>query len=175
MPALTGPALAIAALLALAGAQKVLDPTMTVGALRALELPASPALVRFGAAAELVLGVLAIGVGGAVVWALVAVSYLAFGAFVLAALRRGTMIGSCGCFGREDTPPHWSHVALNVVLAGVAVALAGRGDGAPLDALADEPGRGAVVGGLAVLAVYLLYALYVELPRTLAGGRRSVV
>jgi hypothetical protein len=42
MPALTGPALVAAALLALAGAQKVVDPTMTVGALRALGLPAAP-------------------------------------------------------------------------------------------------------------------------------------
>lgn len=173
MPALTGPALAIAALLALAGAQKVLDPTMTVGALRAMRLPASPLLVRVGAGAELALGVLAIGVGGAVTWSLVAASYVAFAAFVVAALRHGTMIGSCGCFGREDTPPHWSHVALNLVLAGVALALAGQGDGAPYDALADEPGRGAVVAGLAAVALYLLYALYVELPRTLAAGGRS--
>lgn len=175
MPAFTGPALAIAGLLALAGAQKVLDPTMTVGALRSLRLPASPALVRVGAAAELALGVLAIGVGGVVTWLLVALSYLAFAAFVVAALRSGTMLGSCGCFGREDTPPHWSHVVLNVVLAGVALALAGQGDGAPLDSLADEPGRGAVVAALAGVALYLLYALYVELPRTLATGRRTTV
>lgn len=172
MPALTGPALAVAVLLALAGAQKVLDPTMTVGALRGLRLPASPALVRLGAGAELALGVLAIGVGGVVIWSLVAASYLAFAVFVVAALRHGTMLGSCGCFGREDTPPHWSHVAVNVVLAGVALALAGQGDGAPLDALADEPGRGTVVAALAAIAVYLLYALYVELPRALLAGRK---
>jgi hypothetical protein len=175
MPALTGPALAIAALLALAGAQKVLDPTMTVGALRSLRLPASPTFVRLGAAAELALGVLAIGVGGALTWSLVAASYLAFAVFVVTALRRGTMIGSCGCFGREDTPPHWSHVALNLVLAGVAIALAGQADGAPFDAVADEPGRGAVVTALAGVGLYLLYALYVELPRTLLSGRRSAV
>ena len=42
VPALTGPALVAAALLVLAGAQKLLDPTMTVGALRALRLPSSP-------------------------------------------------------------------------------------------------------------------------------------
>src|SRR3546814_7851889 len=90
---------------------------MTVGALRAMRLPSSALLVRAGSAAELVLGVAAIVVGGAVLWWLVAVSYLAFAGFVLAALRKGTMIGTCGCFGREETPPHWSHVALNVVLA----------------------------------------------------------
>jgi hypothetical protein len=173
VPALTGPALAIAALLALAGAQKVLDPTMTVGALRALRLPASPPAVRAGAASELALGVLAIGLGGAPIWLLVAASYLGFAAFVVAALRHGTMIGSCGCFGREDTPPHWSHVALNAVLAGVALALALQGDGAPLDAVIDRPGQGAVVSVLAAVALALLYAVYVELPRTLTEARRA--
>ena len=48
MPALTGPAIVAAALLALAGAQKLVDPTMTVGALRALHLPSSAWLVRAG-------------------------------------------------------------------------------------------------------------------------------
>ena len=78
MPALTGPALVAAALLALAGAQKLVDPTMTVGALRALRLPSSPWLVRLGSAAELALGVAAIVVGGAALWWAVAASYLAF-------------------------------------------------------------------------------------------------
>ncbi len=172
MPALTGPALVAAALLALAGAQKVLDPTMTVGALRALRLPSSPALVRAGAAAELVLGAVAIAVGGIGPWLLVAASYLAFAAFVLAALRSGTMIGSCGCFGREETPPHWSHVALNVGLAAVAVAAGATIDGAPLDAISDHPGQGAVVLAVAAIGLYALHALYVELPRTLAAARR---
>jgi hypothetical protein len=171
VPALTGPALVAAALLALAGAQKVLDPTMTVGALRALRLPSSPLLVRVGAGAELALGVAAIAVGGAALWLLVAASYIAFAAFVLAALRQGTMIGSCGCFGREETPPHWSHVALNLGLAAVAAAAGGTLDGAPLEALTDHPVQGAVVASLAALGLYLLYALYVELPRTLAAGR----
>src|SRR3546814_6659786 len=131
MPALTLPALVLAALLALAGAQKVLDPTMTVGALRAMRLPSSPLLVRVGSAAELVLGVAAIVVGGAVLWWLVAASYLAFAGFVLAALRKGTMIGTCGCFGREGTPPPWSHVALNVLLALGGAAVAVQSPGAP--------------------------------------------
>ena len=104
MSALTGPALVVAALLALAGGQKVLDPTMTVGALRALRLPASAGSVRTGAGFELALGVTSIVVGGAALWALVALSYLAFAAFVVAALRNGTMIGSCGCFGRDERP-----------------------------------------------------------------------
>jgi hypothetical protein len=160
-----------AALLALAGAQKLLDPTMTVGALRALRLPSSPGIVRTGSAAELALGIVAVTVGGAAVWALVATSYLVFAAFVLAALRRGTMIGSCGCFGREDTPPHGTHVVLNGALATLAGAVAVRSPGAPLDALLDDPALGVGVAALAAVALFLLYAAFVDLPRTLVAGR----
>jgi hypothetical protein len=171
VPALTSPALVTALLLALAGAQKLLDPTMTVGALRALRLPSSPWLVRIGSAAELALGVAAIALGGAALWWAVAASYVAFGGFVLAALRKGTMIGSCGCFGREETPPHWSHVVLNAGLAGLAALTAVRSPGSPLDALADDPANAAGVIALSAVALYLLYAAFVELPRTLTAGR----
>lgn len=171
MPALTVPALVAAAVLALAGAQKLLDPAMTVGALRALRLPSSPALVRAGSAAELVVGVAAVTIGGWALWGLVAVSYLAFAAFVTAALRAGTMIGSCGCFGREDTPPHWSHVALNLGLAVLASAVGVTEAARPLDALADHPGHSVAAITLALVVLGLLWAAFVDLPRTLAAGR----
>lgn len=169
MAALTAPALAVASLLVLAGAQKVLDPTMTVGALRALRLPSSPVLVRTGAAAEAVLGAAALTVGGPILWGLVALSYLGFAAFVGAALQKGTMIGSCGCFGREETPPHGSHVVLNVALAGTAALLAARGPVA-VDELAAHPGTAVGVVITAAVAVYLLYATFVVLPRTLVAA-----
>jgi hypothetical protein len=98
---------------------------------------------------------------------LVALSYLAFAAFVVAALRRGTMVGSCGCFGREDTPPHVSHVVLNLVLAVVALSATTFGR-APVDLLADRPADGAVLGAFTVVLVALLHAAYVDLPRALA-------
>jgi hypothetical protein len=173
MLALTGPALTAALLLAFAGATKALDPAMTAGALRALGLPSSRILVRVGAAAELILGLLALAAGWATVWWLVAASYLAFAAFVVAAMRAGTMVGSCGCFGREDTPPHPIHVVIDVALAATAAAAAVRGVGAPLDAIADAPGEGLVVAGLSVLAVVLLYGAMVDLPRARRRPRRS--
>jgi hypothetical protein len=113
-------------LLAVAGAMKLLDPTMTVGALRVMGLPSGPRLVRLGAAAELALGVTAVVFDLAPLWTLVAVSYVAFGAFVAAALASGRPIGSCGCFGRADTPPRRWHVLGNGALAVVAVLLAVR-------------------------------------------------
>ena len=170
MAALTGPALVLASLLAIAGAQKLVDPTMTVGALRALRIPASPLVVRVGSAVELALGVAAIAAGGAALWWAIAASYLAFAAFVVGALRSGTMIGTCGCFGREETPPHWSHVVLNAALAGLAALVAVRSPASPLEALVEEPAIAIAVVALAVVALYLLYAAYVELPRTLAAA-----
>ena len=164
MPVLTVPALIAAALLVVAGAAKVADPVNTVGALRALHLPASPGLVRAGAAVEATVGAAAAVVGGTVWWSLVAASYVAFAAFVVAALRAGTMIGSCGCFGHEDTPPHSVHVVLDVVLAAVAIAAAAQ-DLVPASVIADDPGIGIVIVGLSVLGLYLAYAAFVDLPR----------
>jgi Methylamine utilisation protein MauE len=169
MPALTGPALVAGLLLAAAGALKVVDPAMTAGALRALGLPSSPGLVRAGAAVELVLGVTALVVGGVVTWALVAASYLAFAAFVAAALRSGTPVGSCGCFGREDTPPHAVHVVLDLALAAAAAGAAITGV-VPLDAVTSSPGQGTVVVLLSLLGVGLVYAAFVELPRATEGS-----
>jgi hypothetical protein len=140
---------------------------MTAGALRALGLPSSKILVRAGAAAELLLGLLAVIAGWVAIWWLVAASYVALAAFVVAALRAGTMVGSCGCFGREDTPPHLLHVVVDVGLAASAAAAAVRDLGAPLDAIADAPGEGLVVAGVSVLAVALVYAAVVDLPRAL--------
>ena len=171
MALLTGPALAAALLLSLAGAQKLLDPTMTVGALRGLGVRAGPGLVRLGSGAELVLGVAAVVGGQAVWWWLVSVSYLAFSGVVLAALRRGAMIGSCGCFGREETPPHVSHLALNLVLAGVTAGAAVQQIPAPLDSITAEAGSGVLLAGMAALAVALLYVIYVEVPRALRSRR----
>jgi len=172
MPVLTVPLLVAALLLVVAGGAKVVDPTMTVGALRALGLPSSPLLVRAGALGEALIGVLAVVVGGAQWWSLVAASYVGFAAFVVVALRRGAMVGSCGCFGREETPPHPVHVGLDLALAGLVVAAVVRGVGAPLDAIVDDPGQGVVVAGLSALGAYLAYAIIVEMPRALVRPGR---
>lgn len=164
MPAILGPALVAAALLSLAGAQKVLDPAMTVGALRALHLPSSPMLVRAGSAVELAIGAGAIAGGGSVLWALVALSYVSFSVIVVAALRAGTMLGTCGCFGREDTPPHASHVVLNLGLAAASglPAIAGR---AGITELPSSSLARLGIGALLALALVLVYKCYIELPR----------
>ena len=169
MPLVLGPGLVAAALLALAGAQKLLDPTMTVGGLRALGVRSSPLLVRAGSTAELMLAAAAVSVDLPQLWFLVAASYLAFAVFVTVAMRRGTMIGSCGCFGREDTPPHAVHVVANVALAAAALGAATL-DEAAVTFLAEGGAWSGALVALGSLAVYLLHAVYVQVPRTLRAG-----
>ena len=112
---------AAALLLVVAGAGKIVDPTRTVGALRALGWPSHPWLVRAGAAGETLLGAATLVYGGRVLPLLVGASYLGFALFVMSALRAGTPVGSCGCFARADTPPSAGHVVLDGLLAVGAV------------------------------------------------------
>jgi hypothetical protein len=157
-----------AAVLALAGAQKLLDPSMTVGALQALRLPHRPTLVRVGAAAETGVGAAAIVSGGALLWGIVGLSYLAFAGFVLLALRRGTAVASCGCFGRDDVPPQWSLVAVNVALGAASAGAAVVAD-VPWDSRPDSIWAQAVALVALAVGVVVTWAAYVELPPVLRG------
>jgi hypothetical protein len=121
-------------LLVAAGAAKVADPSRTAGALAALGWLSAPALVRTGALAETLLGAAALVVGGRILALLVAASYLGFALFVMTALRAKTPIGTCGCFGRADTPPKPVHVTVDALLATGAVAAAATDAPALLDA-----------------------------------------
>ena len=170
MSALAGPFLAVVALLGVAGATKVHRPATTARALRAMGLPSSPALVRAGAAVEVVVAV------GALLWAsppwalAVALSYAAFAGFVLAALRRGLPLSSCGCIGGKDTPPTAGHVVLNLAAAGVAGAVAlGTGRGAAITDLGRLHGSlllRAVFVVLTAMCAWFAYVALTELPRT---------
>lgn len=126
--ALTG---AAALLLIAAGAAKLADPTRTAGALAAMGWPASPLLIRMGAAAELILGAATVVIGGPALAMLVTASFLGFALFVMAALRNDTPIGSCGCFGQADTAPRPGHVVVVLLLAAGCTVAAIR-DAAPL-------------------------------------------
>lgn len=166
MDALAGPYLASAALLVVAGVAKLLDPLPLVRALRSGGLPmrSAPAgaLVRVVAAVEVLLGLLAVLTGSAPAAAGVAVSYAAFTAFVLVALRRGGVLASCGCFGKADTPPTAGHVVVTGALAVVAAAVAVRPLGDLPTLLGDAPGAGLplLVVTVAVAATcYLVLAL----------------
>ncbi len=164
MHPLTGAALAAAFVLVAAGLPKFARPATTVGALRSVGLPASSAVVRMLSAAEVVVGSVAAVAGGRVASALVAASYAAFTIFLVLALRRDGAVSSCGCVGRADTPPTWSHLIVTVVLGGlggVAVVMPSGGLVDVFRAGADGP-LTVVFAGLAAWFVWLVVA---DLPR----------
>lgn len=128
---LAGPFFAAAALLALAGGQKVVDPAPLVRATKSVGLAVPPFVVRAVAGAEVVLGVAAILTGAAWTAAGVALSYAVFTAFVLLALSRGGVLASCGCFGKADVPPTRTHAFVTAGFA--AAALTGAPGALPLE------------------------------------------
>ena len=165
MGAWAGPFLIAALLLAAAGAAKLVDPTNTVGALRRMGVPAPAPLVRFGGALETGLAVAAVVTGAPALAVLVAASYLLFTAFVLIALGRGLPIGSCGCFGKVDTPPSSLHVVVNLgaVVAALGVA---RGDSTGIgSALAGQPLAGIPFLLLVAVGGYAAYTALTVVPQ----------
>jgi hypothetical protein len=163
--ALTAPYLAAGLLLLVAGLSKTRDPLSLVRALRAAGVPVrAPVLarwVRIGAAAEAVVGGVAVVHPGRVVATAVAASYAGFTLFVLRALRSGSPLASCGCFGKTDTPPTPGH-ALGTAALAVAAALVAVGPPAPL-ALP-----------LLVVSGVLAYVAYVSLAVLPLVSRRAV-
>jgi len=124
MGALAGPFVVAALILGLGGALEMIRPAATVGAMRAMGLPSSPLAVRVGAVAAVVVSAVAVVWPARAVALAVAVAYVFLSGFVLAALLRRTPLGSCGCFGRDDTPATTGHLVVNVGAAVVAAAVA---------------------------------------------------
>jgi hypothetical protein len=173
---LAGPFAIATLLLAIGGAAKALKPGDTAQALHAVGLrfprvlPAR-AVVRTGGALEAIVGIAALVVGGPVLCALVALSYLAFAVFVAVALRTGAPISSCGCFGKVDTPPSLVHVVLDAAFAGVATAAVFTGGVALPDVLADQPLLGIPFVLLLAIGCSLVLLAFTSLPKTMAVVR----
>ena len=131
------------------GALKLVDPSGTVGALRALGLPSGTDRVRVLAGVEVIVGMLAWSVSSRVLSSLVALSYAAFVAVIVLALVRKLPIDSCGCLGKLETPPSWRHlVVLGLGLLGaLGVTIS------PRPALFERIDDGAAGIALAVLVV----------------------
>ena len=112
---------ASAALLLLAGAQKIADPQPLVRALTSMRIALGSSWIRAGALGEFLLGAAALATGSRVVAGLVAASYTGFTVVVLLALRRGGVLASCGCFGKRDIPATGTHAAVTAAFALVAL------------------------------------------------------
>ena len=154
MEAATAPYLAGGLLLVAAGVAKAVEPLSLVRALRAAGLrvraPLLARFVRVFAALEALLGLAAVVHPSRPLAVLVALSYAGFTAFVLRALRSGSPLASCGCFGKTDTPPTPGHAAVTAALA-IAALLVGR------DVALDVPV--AVVSGVLAYVTYLALAV----------------
>lgn len=139
--------------LVVAGASKLADPGPIASTLSALGF-GGRIVGRLVGAVEVAVGITAMSLGGTATGVAVAVAYLAFGAVVVLARRRG--LPSCGCFGARSAPPSIVHVGLDVssalVAATAVVAGGGSGPVAVADGLAGLGGAGIVVALLLLLA-----------------------
>lgn len=171
MGAWAGPFLVASLLLVTAGALKAVDPATTAGALRQAGLPSAPLAVRVGGAVEVVIGVSAIVTGATVPALLVGLSYVLFTGFVLLALARRTPIGSCGCFGKVDTPPSVVHVVVNVAAVVVAVGVAVGPGGGIGDVLGHQPLLGLPFLLLVATATYAAFLALTLVPQLSALER----
>jgi hypothetical protein len=165
VPALTGPVLVGAVLLALAAPGKWRRPSSTTNALRALGLPSAPALVRLLAVGEVALGAAVLLAPTGPVLAALGLAYLAFAGVVVAALRSGSPLSSCGCFGRPDTPPTRTHLVVVLGLAAAALAAAATSGSAPV----LEAGVPLVL--VAAVGAGLAWATLSVLPQLVAASR----
>jgi hypothetical protein len=152
-------------LLGAAGVAKTVDPEPTAGAMRASRLPSKTWVVRLLGVVETAAAVLGLAVGG--LWVIpAALLYLGFLVFTWLAVRNVVPVQSCGCFGREDTPPSWFHVGFNLVaLLGLLGVVATDGSPVAWDAPVIQI---LVYLGFAALGTFLSYLLLTRLPQTLA-------
>jgi hypothetical protein len=159
-PAITAPFLAAALMLGLAGLAKLIRPNDTAKALQAAGMALGRSAVRAGAVAEVVVCVLALVVPGAFSGALVALSYAVFASFVVTARLKGWPLSSCGCFGRPDTAPTYTHAALNAAALAVAAwwSVVARGHLGRL--FFHQPWHGAPLGLLVAVIAGLAYLVW---------------
>jgi hypothetical protein len=149
-------------LLAASGVSKLIDPDPTVGAMRAARIPSSRLIARTLAGVEIAAAALGLGWGG--LWLVAALTlYLGFAVFTLVAVQHRLPIQSCGCFGRDDTPPTWGHVVFNGLSAmGLGYLIAVNRAPVPW----YEPvGEIVLYSAFGIIGAYLAYLLLAQLPR----------
>lgn len=157
-------------LLGASGVLKWVDPEPTTGAMSAAHLPSSNTLSRLLGLVEMAVSVAALAIGGVSTVAAVFL-YAAFTVFTLVAVVYRIPLQSCGCFGREDTPPTVVHVVFNVVATGALVFVA-FADTEPIDwalPTIDLVPYLAFTG----IGVYASYLILARLPQVLQPTRRT--
>ncbi len=152
-------------LLAASGVAKVVDPNPTRGAMKAAGLPSSAMIARLLGAVEIIASVVGLALGA---WwiAPAALLYVGFTWFTLAAVRRRIPVQSCGCFGREDTPPSVIHVIYNVIsVTALSVLVVTGAEPVPWSSQVEDL---VLFLGFGMVGAYLSYLLLARLPSTLS-------
>ena len=152
-------------LLIITGIAKVVRPRDVEKALASLGLPRIRGVGIVIGAAEVVVGLTALFFPRMLIAQ--GLLYTGFAIWVLVALRSGAPLASCGCLGRNDTPPTVSHITLNVIGSLVSF-IAAAGD--PVD-LTFETG-GLATGVAILVAVFLAYVILTD-AAALSGVRRG--
>jgi hypothetical protein len=152
-------------LLILTGVAKIRSPGDVGRALTALGFP----IIRRAGG---LIGVVEVAVGAtALFWrpSLIAQGFLfvVFGIWVLVALRREVPIASCGCLGKDDTPPTVAHIVLNAIAASVSLAAAG-GPALRIDSGLEGAAQMAVVA----IGVFLSYIVLTDGARLIGARSR---
>jgi hypothetical protein len=155
-------AIALATLLVLSAAAKLLTPTETERSFAALGVPNAAAAARFVPLPELAAGVLLVvvpAVGGIAVLMLLAF----FSTFVVTRLRAG-IVAPCACFGAASNQPlSWLTLARNASMALLALA-----------SLATlRPVLPTLLDVVAVLAYVVVVAILLQLGDRFATTARS--
>jgi hypothetical protein len=157
------------ALLAIAGAGKVLHPGPTRAAVFAtgLRVPRG-GVVAFGLV-EVTIGVAGAALGGRSAFA-VAACYLLLTVFAVVLLARAPTT-PCACLGSRGAPVSRAHVAVNVAALGVAAAAASGGS--PFAQFSGRWFASAVFLVLVACCVKLAALVLEELPQLTAAGREG--
>jgi hypothetical protein len=140
--------------------------------MRSAGLPGSTGLARVVGGAEVVVALLALGLGGPSTALVVAAAYVAFASVAIRLVARPAA-GGCGCFGDESAPVTNLHVGLNLaaaVLAGLAAAW--PTDGLPV-LIADEPLASVLLVALVAVGVVLGQAAFTALPELAATSSEA--
>lgn len=152
-------------LLVITGIAKVNRPRDVEKALASLRLPRVRGAGLIIGVAEIVVGLTALFLP--IMLMTQGLLYAGFAIWVFAALRSGAPLTSCGCLGRDDTPPTVAHITLNVIGALVSSFAAVAGQSLELTI-----GFGGVASvGAILVAVFLSYVVLTD-AAVLSGVRR---
>ena len=165
---IAGPLAAAAALLVVAGVEKVRSPQATVDAVRALGPQVRPVLARLLGVTEVLAGAGCLVAPSVLAFdAALTVLYVVFAGFVALLLLRGVTDVSCGCLGAEEARPSRLHLAVNLACAGIGGLALTAGPQDVVSVLDSVPLAGVPFVIATATVAYLAYHALSALPNAL--------